>query len=168
MARQTYTPYNWFWAVADQPDVVYSSQAVDYLALDSEVYTTWLAQGNRATSIPTEAELIVVLKQQNPDAIPHTVAGNAVRVANKVEALWKAADAYTSSRISGVAIGILTLGVMQQLPKSLAIAGWSASLWNEYYIRKTAITPNTEPDLDFSNFGNLPFTIPEMQIEVGM
>lgn len=168
MPRQAYTPFEWFWTVGDQPDVVYSSQLVEYVPLDHELYVRWLANENRPTSIPTEVELIEVLKKQNPDGIPFSTAGNVERIAIKVQQLWAAADAYASNRISGVAIGILTLGVMQQLPKSLAIAGWSASLWNEYYVRKTAITATSEVNFDFSTFGNLPFTIPEMQVEVGM
>lgn len=171
--RQNYNPYDWFWNVADQniegqPQVFYSSRVVDYVGTDHPLYERFIAQGNRVTQIPTEADLIEVLLRQNQDALPYSVAGNAKRVALKVDKLWNAANNYVTGRISGVAIGILTLGVMQQLPKSLAIAGWSNQVWTEYYTRKAGITPTSELNLDFSSFGNLPYSIPEMQAEVGM
>lgn len=56
----------------------------------------------------------------------------AAAIQNKIESLWSAADKYTSSFISGVAIGILTIGVLQQKPKALAISSWSSSIWEEY------------------------------------
>lgn len=86
----------------------------------------------------------------------------------KVDALWRAADNYTSSFISGVAVGILTLGVLAGKPKCLAVAAWSGSIWVEYYARKSQITSTSLDDHDFSSYGPIPYTIPELQVEVGM
>lgn len=93
---------------------------------------------------------------------------NAKIVANKVEELWQAADTYTTKFISGVAIGILTIGVISQKPKALAVSAWSSSIWTEYYIRKAAITTMSPSDLDFSSFGPIPHSIPELQAELNL
>lgn len=89
-------------------------------------------------------------------------------ISDKEAQLWAAADAYATGQISGVAIGILAIGVMQQKPKSLAISAWSKSLWDEYYIRKAGITATSVLDLDFSRFGEMPYTVPELSAEVGL
>lgn len=86
----------------------------------------------------------------------------------KVEALWAAADKYTSGYISGVAIGILTIGVMQQKPKALAVTAWSSAIWSEYYARKALVTVNSVDNHDFSSFGPIPHSMPELQMEVGL
>ena len=86
----------------------------------------------------------------------------------KVEALWTAADKYTSGYISGVAIGILTIGVLQKKPKAVAVSAWSSSVWAEYYARKALITVTSEDNHDFSSFGPIPYSVPELQKEVGV
>lgn len=91
---------------------------------------------------------------------------NAANVADKTAKLWAAADAYIYATINGVAIAMLSLGVAQGKPKALAIAAWCDSIWSEYYIRKAAITVDTEPNLDFSNFGDKPYTVLELREEV--
>lgn len=88
-------------------------------------------------------------------------------VAGKIDALWAAADRYTSGYISGVAVGILTIGVMQQMPKALAVAAWSSAIWAEYYARKARVTVDSADDHDFSGFGPIPHSVPELQAEVG-
>ena len=85
---------------------------------------------------------------------------------NKIEHLWQAADAYVTGHISGVAIGILTIGVMQGKPKAQTISDWSNRIWTEYYRRRAEITADSVLDLDFSSFGSIPHTIPELQAEV--
>ena len=95
-------------------------------------------------------------------------AADAARVLEKIEALWQAADKYTSGYISGVAIGILTIGVMQQKPKALAVSAWSSSVWAEYYSRKALITPTSVDNHDFSGAGPMPHSVPELQAEVGL
>ena len=92
----------------------------------------------------------------------------AQRVAEKIEALWQAADRYTSGYISGVAIGILTIGVMQQTPKAMAVTAWSGTIWAEYYARKALVTATSEDNHDFSSFGPIPHSVPELQAEVGL
>ena len=89
-------------------------------------------------------------------------------IADKIEALWAAADRYTSGYISGVAIGILTIGVMQQKPKALAVSAWSSAVWVEYYVRKALVTATSTDDHDFSGFGPIPYSVPELQAEVGI
>lgn len=88
--------------------------------------------------------------------------------AQRISSLWQAAHDYEYLRISGMAIGLLTIGVIQQLPKSLAVAAWSANIWDTYYIRKSAIADNTQDNLDFSICGEIPYTIPELRVEIGM
>ena len=83
--------------------------------------------------------------------------------------LWQSAHDYEFQRISGSAIGMLTLGVLQQKPKCTTVAMWLKALWDDnYYPRKLLVT-NTEisPDqLDFSNLGEIPYSIPELTAEV--
>jgi len=90
------------------------------------------------------------------------------RVQAKVEALWAAADRYVTGYISGVAIGILTIGVLQQKPKALAVTSWSSAIWAEYYTRKSLITLTSQDNHDFSSFGPMPYSVPELQEEVGL
>ena len=89
-------------------------------------------------------------------------------VSEKIEALWQAADRYVTGYISGVAIGILTIGVVQEKPKALAVTAWSSSIWAEYYVRKDMITAGSEVSHDFSSFGPIPYSVPELQEEIGM
>jgi hypothetical protein len=93
---------------------------------------------------------------------------DAATIANKIEQLWSAADKYVNGYISGVAIGILTIGVIQAKPKCLAVTGWSQAIWTEYYVRKAGITLTSELDLDFTSFGPMPHTVPELQAEIGL
>lgn len=92
----------------------------------------------------------------------------AKAIQTKVEALWASADKYTSGYISGVAIGILTIGVMQKKPKALAVTAWSSAIWSEYYARKKLITATSTDDYDFTAFGAIPFSVPELQAEIGL
>ena len=92
----------------------------------------------------------------------------AQRLAKNVDSLWHAADAYVSGQISGVAIGLLTLGLLQQLPKALAVTTWSSSVWDAYYIRKAAMTYDGVVDTDFSTFGTMPYSVPELRDELGL
>lgn len=94
------------------------------------------------------------------------VLPDSVIVAAKIAALWKAADDYVSAYISGVAIGILTIGTIQQKPKCLAVTQWSSSVWAAYYERKASVTVDSLDDLDFSALGPMPCTVPALQAEV--
>lgn len=114
-------------------------------------YKSWLTDGN----VPMPASQ---LSKDDADGI----------VAQKIEALWQSADKYTSGFISGVAIGLLAIGVMQQKPKSMAISEWSSRIWSEYYARKSMVTVDGIDNHDFSMFGPMPYTVPEMQAELGI
>lgn len=88
-------------------------------------------------------------------------------LAAKYQRLWEAASAWERRNISGVALSLLTLGVSQGKPKSLAIAAWSNNLWNGlYYPRRALISLDTEPDCDFSAAGDMPYSVPELSQEV--
>ncbi len=105
--------------------------------------------------------------QSTPPALPTYVPPPSV-VASKTEALWAAADAYTSKYISGVAIGLLTMGVMQGKPKARAVTMWSSSVWDDYYTRKALVNESSVDDLDFSSHGPIPHSVPELRVELGM
>ena len=92
----------------------------------------------------------------------------ATELASKIESLWASADAYVSGYISGVAVGILTIGVLQQKPKCLAVSAWSGAVWADYYQRKAAVQPGQAVDTDFSQHGPMPHSVPELQQEVGV
>ena len=88
-------------------------------------------------------------------------------IASKVDRLWSAADRYVTGSISGVAIGILAIGVMQGKPKALAISAWSGGVWADYYQRKAAVLAGEDVDTDFGKHGPIPHSVPELQQEVG-
>lgn len=90
------------------------------------------------------------------------------RKEEKINALWSAAYHYNENYISGVAIGLLAIGVFNEYPKCLAVRDWHAALWDDYYARKALITYSSELNLDFSNHGDMPYTVPELRLEVGM
>lgn len=123
-----------------------------------------LAPGESCTPGPLERDGSVWRETWTvlPPPDPATV------IADKTEMLWQAADRYTTGYISGVAIGILTIGVLAGGPKALAVSAWSASIWTEYYRRKAALTADSADDHDFSAFGPMPYSVPEMQAEVGV
>jgi hypothetical protein len=66
--------------------------------------------------------------------------------------------------ISGSAIGLITMGVMQSLPKCVAVQNWIKSIWTEYYTRKA----NDSTDYDFSVIGACPHSVPELVAELGV
>ena len=95
-------------------------------------------------------------------------AQDAATIEAKIGCLWAAADAYTSGYISGVAIGLLTIGVMQGKPKALAVSAWSSEVWDDYYARKAIVTVSSVDNLDFSSHGPMPHSVPELRAELGM
>lgn len=86
--------------------------------------------------------------------------------ADKVGKLWAAADAYIYATINGAGWAILAVGVREQKPKAKAVAAWCDSIWTEYYTRVAMIQPNVDPNLDYSGFGDKPYTILELREEV--
>ena len=105
---------------------------------------------------------------QTPIIIPPTKNTESLTVDKKISKLWSAANSYQSSQISGAAIGLLTIGVLQGKQKSIAIQNWIKAIWLLYYTRKAGITDDIMPDFDFSSIGNIPYTIPELMEEVGI
>jgi hypothetical protein len=82
----------------------------------------------------------------------------------RIAALWQAAHDYEYAQVSGSAIGLLAIGVLQGLPKCLAVQLWIKGIWTIYYERKAG----TSTDTDFSTAGSCPHTVPELMIELGM
>ncbi|MFI4962818.1 MAG: hypothetical protein ACHP6H_03060 [Legionellales bacterium] len=105
-----------------------------------------------------------------PETVAATKAANdANEKANNIQILWQAAHDYEYAQISGTAIGILVLGVLQNKPKSLAIKDWSHSIWVLYYSRKALVTATADPTFqDFSSCGPIPYSIPELMVELGL
>jgi hypothetical protein len=85
-----------------------------------------------------------------------------------IEKLWQAAHDYEYAQISGSAIGLLAVGVLQSKPKCVAVELWIKAVWTLYYSRKPQITEIFESSLcDFSSCGPIPFSIPELMAEIG-
>lgn len=83
-----------------------------------------------------------------------------------IDRLWQTAHDYEYSQISGSAIGMLVIGVLQELPKSLAVKEWINSIWVLYYERKAIVTNGGEADLDFTVCGSAPYSVPELMAEI--
>ena len=64
-----YNPTNWYWAVAGNASVVWSSASLGYVPTTDATYTAWLAAGNQVTVIANPAELYQVMQQQVVPAI---------------------------------------------------------------------------------------------------
>jgi hypothetical protein len=115
--------------------------------------------------VPDDAETIA-------ERAASQAAHEAATIAAKIDALWRAASAYETSYISGSAPSMLAIGVMQSLPKSLAIKAWIKSIWfdpeNGYYARKALVTATSSDDHDFSFAGPMPYSVPELLAELGM
>lgn len=84
----------------------------------------------------------------------------------KQDKLLAAAQKYEAYRISGSGLGLLTMGVAAGLPKCTAVSQWLEALWLEYYRRKAGITIDGDPDCDFSEMGEMPYSVPELIAEV--
>lgn len=108
-------------------------------------------------------------KQIVPDAngfpvlITPTVDPEVVE-AQRVDSLWQAAHNYEYAQVSGSAVGILAMGVMQGKPKCIAVQNWIKAVWAEYYLRKA--TGST--DYDYSFIGPVPHSVPELMEELGL
>lgn len=82
--------------------------------------------------------------------------------------LLKACNEAEASNISGIGLSVLSIGVAQGLPKSLAVAAWSDRLWNgAYFTEKSHIRFDAEPDYGVcAAVGSMPFTVQELGVEV--
>lgn len=105
---------------------------------------------------------------RNPDlSDAEFEAGAAKLQAKNLASLWQAAHDFEYAEISGTAIGLLVLGILQSKPKCLAVQAWDQSIWAIYYARKPLITEIWDaPLLDFSSCGPCPYTVPELLEEV--
>lgn len=98
-----------------------------------------------------------------------TVAPYVAKYLEKAcEPLWQAANDYQERYISGLAGGLLTIGVLQQKPRALAIMQWSGAHWDEYYRRKAQLMAGESVSYDFSDSGPMPFSVPELREELGL
>ena len=99
-------------------------------------------------------------------AIPtEELAATAARIeAARIAALWQAAHDYEYAEISGSAVGLLAMGVMQELPKCIAVQNWIKSIWTLYYTRKAG----TSAETDYSSCGACPYSVPELMTELGV
>src|SRR5262249_22257775 len=70
VSMSPYDPSKWYWIVASDTTRVWSSAAATYVPATDAGYTAWLAEGNMATHIVSEAELQEVLAQQYPAGWP--------------------------------------------------------------------------------------------------
>jgi hypothetical protein len=87
--------------------------------------------------------------------------------AQNLQALWQSATDHQEAQISGAAYGLVTLGVMQQKPRALAVMGWINAVWALYYARKPLVTHEWDSVLmDFSGCGPMPCSVPELKAEV--
>ncbi len=86
----------------------------------------------------------------------------AEREAARIASLWQAAHDKEYEAISGSAIGLITIGVLQNKPKCLAVQNWIKNIWSLYYVRKV----NGDTSLDFSMCGACPHTVPELMSEL--
>ena len=120
----------------------------------------------RVVEGPPSKALGVWLQTWTVVAIPaeEQAARAAAADAQRVAALWQAAHDYESSQISGSAIGLLTLCVLQAKPKCLTVQGWIKSIWTTYYSRKASGSADT----DFAGAGDIPHSVPELMAELGL
>ena len=103
-----------------------------------------------------------------PVIVPHvlTAEEKEAMLQDKYAQLWKAATDYQERYISGAAIGLLTIGVIQQKSKALAIMAWIQTVWmNHYYPQKALLVYDSEI-YDFSTCGAMPYSVPELTAEV--
>jgi hypothetical protein len=91
--------------------------------------------------------------------------------AQRIDRLWRAADRYEKTYISGSGTGLVTIGVIQQKPKCLEVAIWVQSIWTRYYGFRAQLVTGAEltPEmLDFSECGPIPHAVLELMEEVAI
>lgn len=155
---------------AEPPPLLAPEKALEWVPFEEAPEPTHdaLTEGVRALDIAVQDGRARRVWQVYPLPDEEAQARLASAVASQQAALWAAADAWQTAYISGVAIGLLTIGVLQGRPKALAVQAWSGRLWGLYYQRKATITPYTQVDTDFSAAGPMPYGVPELQAELGL
>jgi hypothetical protein len=108
----------------------------------------------------------VVMREVLAKSAEEIEAENAPLLEAKRNELWQDANDYNTQYISGAALSMLTIGVMQGKPKALAIMGWISTLWNEHYYPQKALITVDSPPYDFSVVGPIPYSVPELTSEV--
>lgn len=97
-----------------------------------------------------------------------------IHVQIKLEQLWQAADTYVHSAISGYAESTLAAvitfatatGQQARYPKCFAVDAWIQNIWLNHYYPQKALVTRDYSDYDFSVCGPIPFSVPELTIEV--
>lgn len=89
---------------------------------------------------------------------------------NAMKNLHESYDNYLSIRLNSSGSALVTIGILQGKPKCLLVKDWVKALYIDYYTRNLTLqaNPASTPNLDFSNNGELPVTIPELMAEVGI
>lgn len=105
---------------------------------------------------------------RNPELTDEEYAAGLEEIRlNNIRTLWQAAHDYEFEQISGSAIGLLTLGILQGKPKCSAVRAWINSIWTLYYTRKPTVTHVLDASLnDFSICGTIPHNVPELMTEL--
>ena len=122
------------------------------------------------TQSRTEADPALVggawTQQWTIAALPsETISANqAAAEYARIASLWQAAHDIEYAQISGSAVGLITIGLVQSKPKCQAVQNWLHSLWALYYVRKASGSTDT----DYSSVGACPHSIPEIMSELGM
>lgn len=74
---------------------------------------------------------------------------------------------YVDKGVNGTMPGLIAVGLLKGLPRSIAIQQWIFKVWDLYYERKKQVTEIYNPDLyDFSICGPLPYSAEELKEEV--
>lgn len=121
-------------------------------------FVEYTDEGNILHTVAEQEAAAIVLAQEEETSRLATI--EAARIAS----LWQAAHDYEYAQVSGSAIGLLAIGVLQSLPKCLAVQNWIKGIWTEYYTRKAG----TSEDTNFSIAGECPHSVPELMIELGL
>jgi len=100
-----YNPTNWYWTVAGNASVAWSSASLGYVPATDATYTAWLAAGNSPTSIGSAAELYQVMQQQ---VVPAVQGGGVEIISTSTAALngLYPIDPGAQSTMSALAAGI--------------------------------------------------------------
>lgn len=132
----------------------------------SELFPTYtFAYGIPSDAFLAEHGFEIARPAPAPSYVP-TVEDITRQIEENKNSLWLAATAYQEKYISGAALSLLTLGVLQSKPKAIAIMDWIQTIWNDhYYVQKALVTENYY-GYDFSVCGSMPYTVPELSAEV--
>jgi hypothetical protein len=158
------------WEYVQLPAEEIANNKARYMLLKGPLAPTLPPPCNQVTHYHRELlpELNSDVWEQRWEIVERTPDELVARKADLVEQLWRSADTHVTKFISGVAIGLLTLGCIQQKPKALAVSAWSSSIWDAYYVAKEQVSNNTFPSVIFSTFGPMPYSVPELRAELGM